>query len=166
MPRFALAPAVALLLAAACSSPPARSANPTRPVPERRALEIIARAARKARLTPTEGRDVSLQTGGKIHADALLEPKKWAVAYLTASDQSTAAEGSVPKKDPDHPTALVVADGSRADAGMHILVLYERDYLYDDQIGEEHEQTMITAENAIERDVTDFLVQAKARQWE
>ena len=163
--RRSLGP-LALLTLVGCSSPPPRRPNPTRPVPERRALEIIARAARKARLQPTEGRDITWHGGSTLHLDVVLEPKKWAVAYLTESDQNAEGATPAPKKDATHAASLLVVDGARVDAGMHVLVLFERDYLYDDQASDERDQTMTTAENSIERDVTDFLVQAKARGWE
>lgn len=159
---FSLAP-----LGAGCSTPPARHANPTKPVPERRAMEVIARAVRKQRLTPTEGRDITTQVGGKLRADVILDEKHWGIAFMTANDLERDDAKPLPVKDPKRPSALVVVDAvGKQDQGLRVLVLFERDFLYDDQVGEEHEQTMITAENAIERDVTDFLVQAKSQGWE
>lgn len=150
-----------------CSPPPARSANPTKPVPERRASEVVAKAVRKKKLTPVEGHEITTQLGGKLKADVIVEEKKWAIAFLTANDLQRDDAQPLPKKDEKRPNALVVVDAvNKEDKGLKVLVLFERDYLYDDQIGEDHEQTMITAENAIERDVTDFLVQAKAQGWE
>jgi hypothetical protein len=160
--------ALALLpLGLGCSTPPPRSANPTKPVPERRALEIIGRAVRKKKMTPVEGHEITTQLGGKLRADVILQERKWGIAFLTANDLTQDNAEPLPKKDPKRPNALVVVDAvNKEDAGLKVLVLFERDYLYDDQVGEDHEQTMITAESAIERDVTDFLVQAGVQGWE
>jgi hypothetical protein len=159
--------ALLLLSSVGCSKPAARSANPTKPVPERRASEIIARAVRKKKLTPVEGHDITTQLGGKLRADVILDERKWAIAFLTSEDTQREDAEPLPKKDAKNPSSLVVVGGSsKGSPGLKVLILFERDYLYDDQVGEDHEQTMITAENAIERDVTDFLVQAKAQGWE
>jgi hypothetical protein len=156
-----------LPLGPGCSTPPPRSANPTKPVPERRALEIIGRAVRKKKMTPVEGHEITTQLGGKLRADVILQEHKWGIAFLTANDLTQENAEPLPKKDPKRPNALVVVDAvNKEDTGLKVLVLFERDYLYDDQVGEDHEQTMITAESAIERDVTDFLVQAGVQGWE
>ncbi|MDW8250632.1 MAG: hypothetical protein RMJ98_15160 [Myxococcales bacterium] len=156
-----------LPLGLGCSSPPPRSANPTKPVPERRALEVIGRAIRKKKMTPVEGHEITTQLGGKLRVDVLVQERKWGVAFLTANDLTQEGAEPLPQKDPKRPSALVVVDAvNKDDSGRKVLVLFERDYLYDDQVGEDHEQTMITAESAIERDVTDFLVQAGVQGWE
>ncbi len=166
-PALAALALTLLPLGAGCSAPPARNANPTKPVPERRANEVIARAVRKKKMTPTEGHDITTQLGGKLRADVILDERKWAIAFMTSNDLARDDASPLPKKDEKRPSALVVVDAvNKEDKGYKILVLFERDYLYDDQVGEDHEQTMITAESAIERDVTDFLVQAKAQGWE
>jgi len=166
-PLIAALALVLLPLGPGCSTPPPRSANPTKPVPERRALEIIGRAVRKKKMTPVEGHEITTQLGGKLRADVILQERKWGVAFLTANDLTQDNAEPLPKKDPKRPNALVVVDAvNKEDAGLKVLVLFERDYLYDDQVGEDHEQTMITAESAIERDVTDFLVQAGVQGWE
>lgn len=164
---FVTSAAPALLLAAGCSKPAPRAANPTKPVPERRAVELIARAIRSEKLTPLEGRDVTLASNAKLHVDVFVDKHKWGIAYLTLNDSESEDGQPAPKKDSKRPNALVVVDAvGKNDAGTKILVLFEKDYLYDDQAGEEHEQTMITAEGAIQRDVVDFIVQAKAQGWE
>ncbi|MCU0655359.1 MAG: hypothetical protein MUF64_08745 [Polyangiaceae bacterium] len=169
MPRFLLLALGLSLLAPGmgCSPPPARSANPTKPVPERRAHEIIGKAIRKKKMTPVEGNEISTQLGGKMRADVIVQERKWGVAFLTSNDLDQESAKPLPQKDPKRPSALVVVDAvNKEDSGRKVLVLFERDYLYDDQVGDEHEQTLITAESAIERDVTDFLVQAGVQGWE
>ncbi len=168
-PAFVFLPLLAALLGApaGCSPKASRAPNATRPVSERRAVEIISRAMRKNHLQATEGRDVRTVSSGQIHADVLVDERKLGVAYLTNGDLEQEGSRVERKKGGKDGAPLLVESGSgKADAGMRVLILFERDYLYDDQVGEDHEQTAITAEGAIERDVTDFLVQAKARGWE
>lgn len=156
-----------LAIGPGCSPPPPKSANPTKPVPERRAHEVIGRAVRKKKMTPVEGHEITTQLGGKLRADVILQEHKWGIAFMTSNDLAAEDAKPLPQKDAKRPNALVVVDATnKEDAGLKVLVLFERDYLYDDQIGEEHEQTMVTAESAIERDVTDFLVQAGVQGWE
>ena len=58
----------------------------------------------------------------------------------------------------------LVADGTlRPDA--RVLVVHDSDYLYDDHVGEGHEDTTVTAELKLRRDVRDFLVRAHAERW-
>jgi hypothetical protein len=151
----------------ACGGPPPRAPNPTKPLDERRAVEIIAKGVRKEKAEPEEGRDVKLTSGALVHVDVGVSGKKYGVAYLTENDLSRDDADRLPKKDPKRPRALVLAEGgSKDDTGAKILLLFDRDYLYDDHVGGEHEQTSITAEAALERDVRDFVVQAKAHRWE
>ena len=61
--------------------------------------------------------------------------------------------------------ALQLVRGNGADADARILLLYDEDYLYDDHVGTEREETTITAEKKLERDVRDFLVRAQTERW-
>lgn len=156
-----------LWLLAACGSGPPRTPNPKKPIAERRAVEIIARAMKKERLTPAEGRDVKIQSGASVHMDVAVADRKFGVAYLTENDLAAEDADKIPRKDPKRPKALVLAEGgSKIEAETKMLILFERDYLSDDEIGEDHQSTSITAEAALERDVRDFMVQAKAKSWE
>ncbi len=155
-----------LSLLAACGSGPPRTPNPKKPIAERRAIEIIARAMKKERLTPAEGRDVKIQSGATVHMDVAVADRKFGVAYLTENDLGADAD-AIPKKDPKRPKALVLAEGgSKVETDTKMLILFDKDYLSDDEIGEDHQSTSITAEAALERDVRDFVVQAKAKSWD
>jgi hypothetical protein len=150
-----------------CGAPPPRTPNPTKPVSDRRAQELIAKGLHKEKVDPDEGRDVKTTSGALVHIDVGVSGHKYGVAYLTENDMAKDDADKLPKKDPKRPRALVVAQGSgKGESTTMILLLFDRDYLFDDQVGEEHEQTSITAEASIERDVRDFVVQAKANDWE
>ena len=158
---------VSLSMLAACGSGPPRTPNPTKPIAERRAVEIIAKGMRKEKLAPAEGRDVKITSGATVHMDVAVADKKFGVAYLTENDLAADDADKIPRKDPKRPKALVLAEGgSKAEAETKMLVLFERDYMSDDEVGEDHQSTSITAEAALERDVRDFMVQAKAKSWE
>jgi hypothetical protein len=55
--------------------------------------------------------------------------------------------------------------GNGGDADARILVLHDTNYLYDDQVGTQHEETIQTAERKLARDVRDFVVRAHAENW-
>ena len=54
--------------------------------------------------------------------------------------------------------ALQLVSGLGTDGDARVCVLYDTDYLYDDQVGEAHEKSTMTAELKLRRDVRDFLV--------
>ena len=154
------------LVAAGCGKAPPRAPNPKTPISERRAMEIIGKAVRKEKLQPSEGRDVKTTAGAVVHVDVGVDEHKFGIAYLTENDLAGDDADKLPQKDPKRPRALVVAEGVRVDADAHVLLLVDKDYRFDDQVGEEHESTSITAEATLERDVRDFVVLAKSKRWE
>lgn len=152
---------------AGCGKPPPRAPNALTPISERRAIEIIGKGIRKEKLEPDEQRDVKTTAGALVHVDVGVAGRKFGIAYLTENDLGRDDADRLPKKDPKRPRALVVAEGvGRDESDTHVLLIVDRDYRYDDQVGEEHERTSITAEAALERDVRDFIVLAKSNHWE
>lgn len=156
-PCRALFAAFAVVLLTACGGPPPRVANPTRPLDERRALEVIADAFREEREHPVPGSDVSLSAQHRLHVDVVAEGKRFGVAYVTAHERAQ-LEPALPARDPKMGDALQLVSGIGADSDARICVLSETDYLYDDQVGEAHEKSTTTAELKLRRDVRDFLV--------
>jgi hypothetical protein len=152
------------LLAIACSSPEPRTANPTRPLDERRAIEIILAAFADERDHPVPGRIVRLAQGQELEVDVAAQGKKYGVAYVTTNER--ARLGSVlPPREPNMGDALQLVSGLGDDGDARVLVLQDTSYLYDDHIGEEHRETTVTAELKLRRDVRDFLVRAHAEKW-
>lgn len=156
-----LAAVVALV---ACGSPPPRAPNPTRPLDERRAVEIILSAFRAEHDRGVTGRTIQLPSGKPLEVDVSGAGKKYGVAYVTANERHVLGN-DVPMPEPGMEDALHLVHGTGQDADAKILVLHDTNYLYDDQIGEEHEQTVLTAEAKLERDVRDFIVRAHAEKW-
>jgi hypothetical protein len=153
-----------VLVLVGCGSPPPRAPNPTRPLDERRAVEIILGAFRNEHDRGVRGRIVTLPSGKKLEVDVSASGKKFGVAYLTANERRELGS-AVPMPEPGMEDALHLVRGTGEDADAKILVLHDTNYLYDDQIGEEHEATVLTAENKLERDVRDFVVRAHAEKW-
>lgn len=152
------------LVLLACSSPEPRAANPTRPLDERRAIEIILAAFADERDHPVPGRMVTLAHGHELEVDVGAQGKKYGVAYVTANERVRL--GSViPPRDPGMGDALQLVSGLGDDGDARVLVLQDTNYLYDDHVGEAHRETTVTAELKLRRDVRDFLVRAHAEKW-
>lgn len=162
--RTLLALSAALAWAIACSRPPPRTANPTRPLDERRAIEIIADEFRRERTAPAPGKDVALSRSSKLHVDVGAQGKRFGVAYVTAVERRDLGP-TLPARDPAMGDALQLISGAGDDGDARILVLHDSDYLYDDHIGETREKSTVTAELKLRRDVRDFLVRAQSEKW-
>lgn len=156
--------ALFVTLAAGCGGPPPKTANPTRTLDERRAVEIIFGAFRDERDQPAAGRKIALDEGKPLEVDVAAAGRKYGVAYVTANERR-ALGGALPTRDPSIGDALQLVRGTGDDSDARILVLHDIDYTYDDQVGTAHESTTITAERKLARDVRDFVVRARAEKW-
>ncbi len=154
----------ALALGAGCGGPPPRAANPTRPLDERRAVEIIVEAFHDERDRPTPGPLIALAPGKKLKIDVAAQGKKYGVAYVTGQERTDLGD-ALPARDPSMGDALQLVSGLGNDGDARVLVVHDTDYLYDDHVGEEHEETTLTAELKLRRDVRDFLVRAHTEKW-
>jgi hypothetical protein len=148
----------------ACGGPPPRTANPTRALDERRAVQIIVRAFHDERDRPVPGRAIELAGSKKLEIDVGAEGKKYGVAYVTANERHSLGT-ALPQRDASMGDALILVSGAGNDRDAKVLVVYDNEYLYDDQVGTEHEASTITAENKLARDVRDFLVRAHTERW-
>lgn len=154
----------AAVLAAGCGPGEARAPNPTKPIDERRAIEVIRRAMRAEGVEPAPGRDEKIAGQGKmIHLDVGVSGKRYGVAYVTSEDAQELGSAIPSPNQKDEKLKLVPAGN---DGQIHVLLLFQQNYLYDDLAGEVHEQTMITAEGALARDVRDFVTYAKSKRFE
>lgn len=156
--------AVCLSLLTGCGAPPAKSANPTRTLDERRAVEIIIRGFRAERDQPVPGTAIEIQEGKQLEVDVVSSGHKYGVAYVTANERR-ALGAALPTRDASTGDALHLMQGIGEAADARILVLHDTEYLYDDHVGAEREASTITAERKLERDVRDFLVRAHAERW-
>ena len=147
-----------------CGPPAARGPNATRPVDEGRALNLIAQAVHDEGMTPLPPRTVTLSGGTKVRLDVGVEGQKLGFVYLTAADVRELGSDPLAKR-PAGGNELIVRGGAGDDDGFHVVMLYATDYLYDDNVGEDHEATAITAENKLDRDTRDFIVIARKNNW-
>jgi hypothetical protein len=156
---IALVPAVA----SGCGGPDVKAPNPTRPLDERRAIEVIRRAMKGEGVDPNEGRDVKLQPSGKgLHVDVGVQGHDYGVAYITRDDLNDLRDAIPPPNKKDERLRILRAGD---DGETRIVALYQDNYLYDDLAGEAHEKTTIQVEGQLTRDVQDFLVHAKAQRY-
>jgi len=157
--------AVGILAAlASCSTPPPRQPNPTRPLDEQRAIRVIIRAFHDQKDAPVPGRKVELPAGKPLEMDVGSMGHKYGVAYVTGSERVQIGNAIQPR-DPSMGDALQLVRGTGHDADARILLLHDDDYLYDDHVGSGREETFITAEKKLTRDVRDFLVRAQSEHW-
>jgi hypothetical protein len=147
-----------------CGGPPPRTANPTRALDERRAIDIIIRAFHEEHDHPVPGRKLQLADGTLLQVDVSAQGKRYGVAYVTANERFQLGK-ALPPRDPSMGDALQLINGTGSDAQARILILHDSDYLYDDQVGTDREASTITAEHKLARDVRDFLVHAHAERW-
>jgi len=155
---------LAFALVAGCSAPEPRAAHQAaRPLDARRAIPLIAEAFEDTGIQPEGPREIQLPTGKKLRVDVSASGHKWGIAYLTSSDLAHLEPG---RDLPPRPTNddLAVVQGHGPDAGTVVLVLFADEYRADDHLGEERQKSGVVAEKKLQRDVRDFVVQAKARK--
>lgn len=155
--------AASALGAMGCGPPAARAPNPTRPLDERRAIEVIRIAIAREGAQPAAGRDVQLAGNGKtIRIDVGVQGHEFGVVYVTDEDAQKLGDAIPPANKQDEKLRLVRAG---ADGETRLVLLYQTNYRYDDLVGESHEQTTITAERLLTRDVQDFITHARTRRF-
>ena len=113
---------------------------------------------------PVPGRMVPIGNDKSIKVNVGSDGHKYGVAYVTPMEEQQLGS-ALPPRTTAMGDALQLVPGTGNESGAQILVLRSNDYLYDDQVGTEHTETTITAENKLTRDVRDFLVRAHAEHW-
>jgi hypothetical protein len=156
----ALAPTTLL---AGCGGPDVRAPNPTRALDERRAIEVIRRAVGLVEGgRPVPGRDVDLVNGRTIRIDVGIEGHEYGIAYVTDEDSQALGTAIPPPNKQDEKLRIMRAG---PDGEVRVVLLYQNNYRYDDLVGESHEQTTITAERELTRDVQDFVTYARTQKF-
>lgn len=153
-----------LVFSVACGGPPARTARPSKPLDDRRAEDVIARAIADQRVQPVRGRTIELPGGKALRVDVAVAGHLYGVSYISKNEASMMA-GSLPKRNPRMADALQLVHGVGEDASARVILLYADDYRYDGDQGNDRESSSIAAERKLARDVRDFIVQAQAQKW-
>src|SRR5690349_2779894 len=117
----------------ACGGPPPRAPNPTRPLDERRAIELIIQAFREEKDRPVPGHPIALTESKQINVDVGASDRKYGVAYVTAAERVELGT-ALPEKDPAMGDALQLVSGLGDDGDARVLVLRDSDYQYDDHV--------------------------------
>lgn len=152
--------AIALL---GCGPGEVKAPNAARALDERRALEVIRQAVKNEGVEPAAGRDARLTGGAKeIHIDVGVAGHDYGIAYISADDAQKLGDAIPHANKKDERLRLVRAGD---DGETRIVLLYQDNYLYDDLSGEGHEQTTISAEHALTRDVQDFITHARTQKY-
>jgi hypothetical protein len=86
----------------------------------------------------------------------------YGLSYISADDGQKLGGAIPPANKKDERLRLVRAGD---DGETRIVLLYQDNYLYDDLAGESHEQTTITSEKALTRDVQDFITHARSQKY-
>ena len=159
--RWAILCGAALALAG-CGPGEVKAPNPTRALEERRAIEVIRRAIQKQGMNPSPGRDVKLVGGVDIHMDVSIEGHDYGIVYVTEEDAQKLGN-AIPKPNKRDERLRLLRAGD--DGEVRVVLLYQDNYVYDDLAGESHEQTSITSERALTRDVEDFITHARTQKF-
>ena len=160
----AILPACVLLLLGACAPEEAKAPNPTRSLDERRAVEVIRRAIKSEGADPAPGRDEPLAgTSNKmLHIDVGVQGHAYGVAYISSED-AQALGNALPAPNKKDESLKLVRTGT--DGETFVVLLFQKNYVYDDLTGSAHEQTTIAAESALARDAEDFITRAHSKKY-
>jgi hypothetical protein len=159
--RWAILCGAALALAG-CGPGEARAPNATRTLDERRAIEVIRRAVQNQGLNPAPARDIKLVGGTDIHVDVSVQGREYGIVYISVDDAKKLGS-AIPKPNKRDERLRLLRAGD--DGEVRVVLLYEDNYVYDDLSGEAHEQTTITTERVLTRDVEDFITHARTQKF-
>src|SRR5262245_33060736 len=158
---FLLATILGSVALGGCGPDQVKAPNPTRSLDEGRAIEVIRRAIQnfestgpEGRVNPAPGRDIKISNGTTIHIDVGIEKHEYGVAYISLDDAHKLGSSIPPPNKKDERLRL---ERGGDNGETRIVFLYQDNYLFDDLSGESHEQTTITAERELTRDVQDFI---------
>jgi hypothetical protein len=156
---FACGVAAAML---GCGGAQPAAANPTHPIDERRAIEVIRQAMIAYGAEPAPGRQLTLANGSILQVDVGVQDHEYGIAYVTAADAQALGTGIPPPNRKDE--RLRLARGG-PDGEVRVVLLYQENYLYDDLAGEAHTLTAIASERSLARDVQDFITHARSQKY-
>ena len=131
---------------------------------ERTAIAWIAKAFRREKLQVESGRTLKIGADASVVADVSAQERPWSVVWLRADEQQE-LKGKLPKPPAGVAEgALWVHRGVGDDDDQRMLILLEQNYEYDpDPRGDKGVSISVQeVEARVVRDVTDFLVRAKA----
>jgi hypothetical protein len=126
------------------------------------ARELIRDAIRAEGALPSAQLAVALPRSHQLTADVGIEGHKLAVAFVTGSERQELGS-SVPAYDVGSNALQLVRDSG--DPDVRVLVLHDLGYMTDEQTGEDREVSSVVVKHRLQRDVRDFLAEARKRGW-
>jgi hypothetical protein len=126
------------------------------------AIGLIASAIAAEGETPAGARPIALPRNQRLMADVTVKGHKFAIAYVTIDERRQLGK-SVPAHDVGSNALQLVRDVN--DRETRVLVLHDLNYMTDEQAGEEREVSSVVVERRLERDVRDFIAEARRQQW-
>jgi hypothetical protein len=162
MYHVVLSGALACSTIVACGNKQSPARGPAQPLEERRALQVIAGAIHGEGLQPIPGRTVEVGASRQLEMDVGVSGHKFGVAYTFESERAALGAALAPR---EFESQLQLVMGTGEDRHTQVLVLHASDYMLDDHLGTDYEASTITAERKLERDVRDFVVEAREKRW-
>ena len=123
---------------------------------------MIRDAIRAEGATPSAETAIALPRDVQLQADVSVAGRKLAIAFITGSERQLLGSG-VPAHDVGSDALQLVRDSE--DPEVRVLVLHDLGYMTDEQRGDEREVSSVTVRNRLQRDVRDFLAEARKRGW-
>ncbi len=154
--------AASLVLLLACGEQPARAPHPTRPLGEARARALIAQVIQEQGDSPAAGRRIALPKARELQVDVTVAGHMYGIAFITAEERPRLGTG-VPAPDVGSNALQLVRDVTNHQA--RILVLHDTNYMTDEQAGDDRDVSSVVVEHRLQRDVRDFLAEAKRQNW-
>jgi hypothetical protein len=156
--------ALAAVVSASCGGEDYRAArrNTMRPLEEVRAQRVLEAALADRGLSVELHRRIQLVGPREVEVDVTVGGSRHGIEYVNAQDRQDFG-ASLPQR--NNPNALVVAPGINADQGADLLVLDERDFLYEPDVdlqGPGH-PTVQEIEDQLQRCVIDYLTYLRER---
>lgn len=150
------------LVICGCAGPPAEAPHPAQPLEQSLAREVIREAVLAEGATPTAELAIALPRDMQLQADVGIAGKKLAIAFVTGQERQVLGT-SVPAYDVGSSALQLVRDSG--DPDLRVLVLHDLGYMTDEQTGDEREVSSVAVKNRLQRDVRDFLAEARKRGW-
>ncbi len=145
-----------------CSSRPPKQPNATRPLDQVEAIGHIAAAIREEGETAAGARPIALPRAQQLMADVTVSGRRFAIAYVTVDERRTLGN-NVPPHDVGSNALQLVRDVN--DRETRVLVLHDLNYMTDEQSGDEREVSSVVVERRLQRDVRDFVAEARRQGW-
>jgi hypothetical protein len=147
-----------------CGSAPLRAPHPAQPLDEPRAVALITETFQRERLRTAPAVELMLSAHTTLRADVIDASGTLAVAYLTRTERDRLGK-ELPSSSQRHADELVIVTAQGSAGTARVLVLFDYDYVDDEERGAPREQTSITSRLKLRRDVLDFLACAKTECW-